>query len=196
MSVPTPFDLPALTRRQFLGDAGAGLGAMALAWMLGEGAARGGDGPAPGLGRPHFPPKATRVIQVFACGGVSHVDTFDPKPELARREGQELTDKGTIDTFLGKPGRLMPSPFAFRRRGQSGLWVSELLPELAARADDLTVIRSMVARSANHTPATFFMNSGFTMNGFPSLGAWLSYGLGTENQELPTFVVLPGLIDD
>ncbi len=85
----------------------------------------------------------------------------------------------------------MKSPFAFRRHGESGQWVSSLLPNLAECVDDLTVIRSMVAKSSNHTPATFQMNSGFTMNGFPCLGAWLSYGLGTENQDLPTFVVLP-----
>jgi hypothetical protein len=85
----------------------------------------------------------------------------------------------------------MQSPFAFRRRGQSGLWVSDLLPHLAACADDITFLHSMVGRTSNHTPAAFQMNSGFTMNGFPSLGAWLSYGLGAENQDLPTFVVLP-----
>src|SRR5262249_25599313 len=88
-------------------------------------------------------------------------------------------------------GRLMKSPFRFARRGQSGQWISSLLPHLAGCADELTVIRSMVAKSSNHTPATFQMNSGFTMNGFPCLGAWVSYGLGTENQDLPAFVVLP-----
>jgi hypothetical protein len=153
--------------------------------MLGE------DSQAAGGPVLHFPPRARRVVQIFACGGVSHVDTFDYKPDLERHEGQELAGKGKIETFFGKPGRLMKSPFAFGRRGESGQWVSDLLPHLAERADDLTIIRSMVTKSSNHTPATFQMNSGFTMNGFPSLGAWLSYGLGTENQNLPTFVVLP-----
>jgi hypothetical protein len=139
----------------------------------------------------HFPPKAKRVIQIFACGGVSHVDTIDYKPDLADHDGQELTGKGKIDTFFGKPGRLIKSPFQFAKHGDCGRWVSELLPNLATCVDDITFIRSMVAKSSNHTPATFQMNSGFTMNGFPCLGAWLSYGLGSMNDDLPTFVVLP-----
>lgn len=173
------------SRRGFLRDAGAGLGAVALAWMLNE------DARAEGVTGTHFPPKAKRVIQIFACGGVSHVDTFDYKPELEKLHGQELTGKGKIDTFFGRPGRLMKSPFRFAKRGESGMWVSDLLPNLATCVDDMTFIKSMVAKSSNHTPATFQMNSGFTMNGFPCLGAWLSYGLGTANQDLPTFVVLP-----
>jgi hypothetical protein len=174
-----------LSRRLFLRDAGAGLGAVSLAWILSE------EARAAGESIRHFPARAQRVVQIFACGGVSHIDTFDHKPEVARLEGRELTGKGKVETFFGKPGRLMKSPFRFRRHGESGQWVSSLLPHLAERADDLTVIRSMVAKSSNHTPATFQMNSGFTMNGFPSLGAWLSYGLGSENQDLPIFVVLP-----
>jgi hypothetical protein len=148
------------------------------------------NAPAADRARPHFAPKARRVVQIFCCGGVSHVDTFDHKPELARREGQKLTDKGTIDTFFGQPGTLMPSPFKFRRHGQSGTWVSDLFPHLARQADDLTFFHAMTARSSNHTPATFHANSGFTMNGYPCLGAWLSYGLGTENEDLPAYVVL------
>jgi hypothetical protein len=140
---------------------------------------------------PHFPPRAERVIHIYACGGVSHLDTFDFKPDLIKHDGEELTNKGKIDTFFGKPGRLMKSPFAFRRHGQSGLWMSDLLPNLATCVDDLTFIYSMTSKSSNHTPATFFMNTGFTMNGFPCLGAWMSYGLGSENQDLPAFVVLP-----
>ena len=173
------------SRRQFLRDAGAGLGSVALAWMLGE------ESRASGASSLHFPARAKRIVQIFACGGVSHVDTFDHKPELARLEGRELIGKGKVDTFFGRPGRLMKTPFRFRRWGESGQWISSLLPHLAECADDLTVIRSMVAKSSNHTPATFQMNSGFSMNGFPCMGAWLSYGLGTENQDLPTFVVLP-----
>src|SRR5262249_48676384 len=138
-----------LLRRQFLRDAGAGLGAVALAWMLGENAA------AEGGSQFHFPPRAKRVVQIFACGGVSHIDTFDHKPEVARLDGRELTGKGKVETFFGRPGRLMRSPFAFRRHGESGQWVSSLLPYLAECVDDLTVIRSMVAKSSNHTPATF-----------------------------------------
>jgi hypothetical protein len=182
-------ETPALSRRHFLWQSGGGLGAIALAWMLDREARA--AGPETTGQRPHFPPKAKRVVQIFCAGGVSHVDTFDHKPELAKHQGQELTGKGKIDTFFGQPGRLMKSPFAFRRRGKSGLWCSDLLPHLAGCVDDMTFLYTMVGKTSNHTPATFQMNSGFTMNGFPCLGAWLSYGLGTDNQDLPAFVVLP-----
>jgi hypothetical protein len=178
-----------------LWQAGGGLGGIALAWLLnresrGETAATVPDSPyAPRP--PHFSARAKRVIQIFACGGVSHVDTFDYKAELIRHDGRELTGKGKLDTFFGRPGPLMKSPFTFRRHGQSGRWVSDLLPHLAGCVDDMTFIHSMVAKSSNHTPATFQMNTGFTMNGFPCLGAWLSYGLGSETQDLPAFVMLP-----
>lgn len=165
-------------RRKLLRD--AGLGAVALSWLL----AREGSAAAP-------PARAKRVVYIFCCGGVSHIDTFDHKPELERFDGTEMTGKGKVDPFFGQPGRLMKSPFAFKPRGQSGHWASDLLPHLAERVDDLTFIHSMVSKSSNHTPATFFMNTGFTMNGFPCLGAWLSYGLGTVNENLPAFVVLP-----
>jgi hypothetical protein len=183
-------DHSALSRRHFLWQAGGGLGAIALAWML-DREARAGQRETASAQRPHFTPKAKRVVQIFCAGGVSHIDTFDHKPELAKHHGEELTGKGKIDTFFGQPGRLMKSPFAFRRRGHSGLWVSDLLPHLAGCVDDMTFIYSMVAKTSNHTPATFQMNTGFTMNGFPCLGAWLSYGLGTDNENLPAFVVLP-----
>ncbi len=182
-------ELPALSRRHFLWQTGGGLGAIALAWMLDRDARAAERETASHL--PHFTPKARRVVQIFCAGGVSHVDTFDHKPDLAKHHGQELTGKGKIDTFFGQPGRLMKSPFAFRRRGKSGLWVSDLLPHLAGCADDITFLYTMVGKTSNHTPATFQMHSGFTMNGFPCLGAWLSYGLGTDNQDLPAFVVLP-----
>lgn len=172
-----------LSRRQFLHDAGAGLGAVALAWLLNQ------EAKADEL--PHFAPRAKRVIQIFACGGVSHIDTFDHKPALARHDGQELTGKGKIDTFFGRPGRLLKSPFSFRQHGECSHWASDLLPNLARCVDQMTFLHAMTGKSSNHTPATFLMNSGFTMNGFPSLGAWLSYGLGTTNQDLPAFVVLP-----
>lgn len=171
------------SRRDFLSATGS-LTGVALAWLLHQdclGAAK----------KPHFTPRVKRVVQIFCAGGVSHVDTFDHKPELARLEGKELTGKGQIDTFFGRPGRLMPSPFRFARHGKSGQWVSSLFPHLASCVDDLTFLHAMVAKSSNHTPATFQMNSGFTMNGFPSMGAWISYGLGSEAQDLPAFVVLP-----
>ncbi len=175
-----------LTRRDF---AGGGLATIALAWMMADSAASAStDGAKPLL---HFPPKAKRVIQIFCMGGVSHVDTFDYKPDLTANDGKALTGKGTPDTFFGQPGNLMKPQFRFERRGKSGLWVSDLLPHLATCTDDMTFLYSMTSKSSNHTPATFFMNSCFTMNGFPCLGSWLSYGLGSQNEDLPTFVVLP-----
>ncbi len=179
----------AVSRRDLLATSAGGLGAIALACLLKEEA----QGlplqeRTPGT---HFPPKAKRVIQIFCMGGVSHIDTFDYKPDLAKHDGETLTGKGKIDTFFGQPGKLMKSPFAFRQYGQSGQWVSSLLPHLAECVDDITFLHSLSSKSSNHTPATFFMNTGFTMNGFPCLGAWLSYGLGSRNQNLPTFVVLP-----
>lgn len=179
-----------IDRRRFLLDAASGLASVALPWML-AGSSRASD--SSGDDRPpHHPAKVERVVQVFACGGVSHVDTFDYKPELERRHGREMSGVGKLEKpFFGQIGKVHKSPFGFSRRGESGQWVSDLLPNLATCADDITFLRAMTAKSSNHTPATFQMNSGFTMNGFPCLGAWLSYGLGTENENLPTFVVLP-----
>ena len=114
----------------------------------------------PNTQQPHFPGRARRVVQIFCAGGVSHVDTFDYKPELVRSDGKAMIGKGKLDTFFGQPGNLMKSPFAFRQRGRSGLWVSDLLPHLATCADQMTFIYSMVAKTSNHTPATFQMNSG------------------------------------
>jgi hypothetical protein len=119
------------------------------------------------------------------------VDSFDYKPELERLDGKSLTTKGTLDTFFGRPGNLMKSVYLFRQRGQCGAWVSSLFPNIGECVDDLCFIKTVVTKSNSHTPACFQMNTGFTLNGFPSLGAWLSYGLGSLNQELPTFVVLP-----
>ncbi len=180
-----------LARRGFLSDSVGGLGAIALAWMLQrDGRAERPNQPGHILGQPHFEPRANRIVQIFCGGGVSHIDTFDYKPELAHFHGKSL-DRGENKGFFGQPGKIMKSPFEFQQYGESGAWVSSLFPHLAKRVDDIAFIKSMVAKSNNHTPATFHMNSGFTLNGFPCMGAWLSYGLGTVNENLPTFVVLP-----
>ena len=165
-----------------------GFGWAAFSWLLQQelqAATR--DASLLALKQPHFTPKAKRVIQIFAVGGMSHLDTFDYKPELVERDGKAFD----IKTFFGQAGNLYKSPWEFRRRGQSGLWVSDLLPNLAECADKLTVIRSMAAKSANHMPAIAQMNSGFVLTGYPTMGAWVSYGLGTESQNLPAYVVLP-----
>jgi hypothetical protein len=178
-----------LSRRDFLGDTASGLGGIALAWLL-HADGRAAEAASSPKG-PHFPPRAKRAVHIFSPGGVSHVDTFDYKPELEKHHGKSLTGKGMLDPFFGKPGNLMKSLYPFRRRGKSGLWVSDLLPHLAGCVDDLVFLHAVVTKSSSHTPACFQMNTGFTLNGYPSLGSWLSYGLGSLNEQLPTFVVLP-----
>ncbi|MFO0883102.1 MAG: DUF1501 domain-containing protein [Pirellulales bacterium] len=140
---------------------------------------------------PHHPAKAKRVIQICLCGGFSHLDSFDYKPELAKRHGQSLGGSDKPEVFFGQVGLLRKNDWEFKQRGESGLWVSELFPHLAKVADELTVVRSMVADSASHTPATLHENTGFRQNGFPNFGSWLSYGLGNVTDELPAYVVLP-----
>jgi len=177
-----------LSRRTFLTETGIGLGSVAMSWLLArEGAAKPG-GAAAGT---HFAPKAKRVVQVFLTGGASQVDTFDYKPELWKRDGQPMPGGDGIDTFNGKIGELMKSPWEFKQHGQSGHYCSSLLPHLAGCVDDLTFLHGMVAKSANHGPAQLQMNCGFIRNGFPCLGAWSSYALGNAAENLPFFVVLP-----
>ncbi len=140
---------------------------------------------------PHFDAPARRAIHICLCGGFSHIDTFDYKPQLAKQHGKSLVGDERPDVFFGKVGLLRKNDWSFRQRGNSGLWVSELFPHIATVADELTVIRSMVAESSSHTPATFQENTGFRANGFPVTGAWISFGLGCETDELPAYVVLP-----
>jgi hypothetical protein len=130
-------------------------------------------------------------VQVFLQGGLSHVDSFDHKPELARRHGQPLPPAEAPDVFFGQVGLLHRSHWPFRQRGRSGLWLSDLFPHLAELADELTLIQSMVSSTGNHAPATYEAHGGFRTMGFPVLGSWLSYGLGCATDNLPTFVVLP-----
>lgn len=140
---------------------------------------------------PNHPPRVKRAIQICLIGGLSHLDSFDYKPELAKFHGKSLQSNEQPDIFFGQVGLIRQSDWQFRQHGQSGLWLSNLFPQIAERADDLTIIRSMVSDSANHTPALFFANSGFQFNGYPSLGSWLSYGLGSETESLPDYVALP-----
>lgn len=135
-------------------------------------------------------PRAKAVISLFMSGGVSHIDTFDPKPALRRYAGQPLEGKGEIVVRQGHPGPLMPSPFAFSRYGQCGMEVSELFPLTGGHADELALLRSVYSKSNDHVQAHFAMSTGMIRMGFPSLGSWVSYGLGSENRNLPAFVVL------
>jgi hypothetical protein len=187
------------SRREWLSWVGNGLGSAALATlMLRDGSARAapasaGTTMAAGAADPfpHHPPKAKRAIHICLCGGLSHVDSFDYKPALAKQHGKSLGASERPDVFFGQVGLLRKNDWEFHRRGESGLWVSDLFPHLAGVADELTVIRSMYAETSNHTPATFQENTGFRLNGFPVLGSWMSYGMGSETDELPAFVVIP-----
>jgi len=171
------------SRRELLGRLGGGIASVALTDML----ARQELLAAPRS--PHFAGKAKAVISVFCYGGASHIDTFDPKPELLKRQGQAMTGVGDVVVSQGNPGGLMPSPWSFKKYGQSGIEVSELFPHVAEHVDDLAVLRSMHSISNDHGPALYQMNTGTVLAGHPSVGSWLTYGLGTENENLPGFVV-------
>jgi hypothetical protein len=185
------------SRREFLAQAGNGFGLLALSWLMQAEAVRAAGpetranplAPKP----PHFEPKAKRVISLFMHGGPSHLETFDPKPELQRLAGQPLPESfGRVMTrrkVAHNP--LLATKRTFRKCGQSGIEISDFLPHLAECADDLAVIRSCWADSVNHPQAVYQMNTGSILMGRPSLGSWVAYGLGTENQDLPAFVVLP-----
>ncbi len=172
------------SRRELLAFGSYGLTGAALSSLV-AGPVLGGSHPT------HFSPKAKRVIHVCLMGGMSHLDSFDYKPGLAKLHGKELQYEERPATFFNKIGLIRKNDWSFQRRGESGLWVSDLFPHLASVADELTVIKSMVADSANHTPATFQQNTGFQLNGFPVMGSWISYGLGAETEDLPAYVVLP-----
>src|SRR5262245_3228174 len=190
---PGPFGngrLP-MTRRQLLANLAGGFGAVALAALLDEQARA--DRPAAARG-PHHTPRARRAIFLFMSGGPSHIDTFDPKPLLARYEGRRLPVlEQNTNVLLGRPrplGNAFPSPWRFARHGQAGIEVSELFPATARCVDDLCVIRSLCCDSFFHAQGTLEMMTGSGLFIRPSLGSWLLYGLGTENRNLPGFVVL------
>jgi len=193
--IPPPSRRPALLpRRHLLGRAGAGFGLLGLAGLLhDEGAAAAAVAAADPLAARagHGPARAKRVIWLFINGGPSQVDTFDYKPELERRDGQELPgfDRNT-GFFAGAVGGLMKSPFAFRQHGESGAWVSSLFPHLSRHVDAMAFIKSCWTDSNNHAPALLKMNTGVTRMGFPCAGSWVTYGLGSENRDLPGFVVM------
>ncbi len=179
---------PVLPRRDFLWELGGGLGGVALAAMLN--AAHAATNPlAPKNG--HHPAKAKAVIQIFCPGGLSHVDTWDYKPELEKRQGKPFDPDGKLQFFASKPGNCQQSWWSFRQHGECGRWISDLFPKLAQRVDDMAFIHSMQSKSALHGPAMFMANSGFILPGFPSMGAWVTYGLGSESEDVPAFVVLP-----
>jgi hypothetical protein len=183
-----------LTRRQMLAHLAGGFGTVALSALLDEDARAGAA--------PHHPARAKRVIFLFMSGGPSHIDTFDPKPELVRYAGRRLPVlEENTNKQLGKPrplGNAFPCPWKFRKYGQAGIPVSELFPEVGKRADDLCILHSMCCDSFFHTQGTLEMMTGSGLFVRPSIGAWLLYGLGTENKNLPGFIILgtpSGLVD-
>src|SRR4051812_2708817 len=140
--------------------------------------------------KPHIPARARSVISLFMSGGVSHMDTFDPKPALSRFAGEPLTGKGDVVVRQGHPGPLMPSPFTFKKYGQSGIEVSEIFPHTATHVDELAVLRSVFSKSNDHVQAHYALASGMIRMGFPSVGSWVTYGLGSEAKSLPGYVVI------
>lgn len=176
-------------RRELFSWVGNGLGSAALATLLlRDGVAHAAE---PARPAPHFVPRAKRAIHICCLGAVSQVDTFDFKPGLIKAHGKSLQSKERPDVFFGQVGLLRRPDWEFRQGGKSGLWISDLFPHLRQVADELTLVHSMVAETSNHTPATFQENTGFRLNGFPVLGSWLAFGLGSEAENLPAFVVIP-----
>ena len=190
---------PFLNRRGFLGHTATGLGGIALAHLLGQERASGASPIRPNIQpsnpnaprAPHFPARAKRVLMIFCSGAVSQIDTFDYKPELIKRHGQPMPGAEGLVTFQGQQGNLTKSPWEFRPRGQSGKMVSDLVPHLGALADEMCFIHSLTGKTNTHGPGENFMGTGFTLDGFPSMGAWATYALGSENDELPAYVAVP-----
>ncbi|MDB4711675.1 DUF1501 domain-containing protein [Verrucomicrobiales bacterium] len=172
-----------INRREFLLRSGGGFGGLAMSQVLGS-----------ERSIPHHAPKAKRVIQLFMNGGVSQMDTFDPKPKLKELNGQAF-DPGTgalVESVTNSPGfKVLASPFEFKQHGQSGRWVSNVFPHMAKIVDELTFLTSMTSKTNVHGLGSYMQNTGFTLPGFPCMGAWISYGLGNINKDLPEFVVMP-----
>ena len=182
--------MPAISRRRLLAASALGFGSLALAHLLhaeeGTSGAR-THGPGAADLKPHFPAKAKAVIMLVQNGGPSQMDLFDPKPALARRAGQTMS----VETFqMGNSDKLMPSPLEFKKYGQCGVEMATILPHLGAAADDFCLVRSMFSEHNNHTEGLVLLNTGKIFPGRPALGSWISYGLGTENENLPAYIVL------
>lgn len=184
-----------VSRRDFLFESCGGISGLGLAWLLNADnllastCSTGQNGAMPAK-KPHIPARAKSVISLFMSGGVSHVDTFDPKPALNRFAGQPLTGKGDVIVRQGHPGPLMPSPFQFKKYGECGMDVSEIFPHIGSHADELALLRSTFSKSNDHVQAHYALASGMIRMGFPSIGSWVTYGLGSETQDLPAFVVI------
>ncbi|MHC5540713.1 DUF1501 domain-containing protein [Singulisphaera rosea] len=182
-----------LGRRRFLWDVGGGLGGIALAQLMGRGQVL-ADTVAPREdlnGGLHHRAKVRRIIQLFMNGGASQCDTFDYKPELIKRHGEKFDPGGRVEAATSVPGDILKSPWSWKQYGETGRWVSSVLPHVTEIVDDLAFLMSMASKTNVHGPASYMQNTGFVLPGFPCLGSWISYGLGSLNDNLPTFVVLP-----
>jgi hypothetical protein len=186
----SPAEYDAISRRQWLLQAGASFGSLALTHMLAAEGALGGVVRSEWDGGLHHRPKVRRIVQLFMNGGVSQMDTFDHKPMLTKRHGEKI-DFGIKAAATSEVGSIMQSPFEFRQHGECGRWVSSVFPRMAECVDDLAFLLAMASKTNVHGPASYMLNTGFLRPGFPCLGAWMSYGLGSLNDNLPTFVVLP-----
>ena len=187
-------NLPIFSRRELLSQAGFGCGAIALGSLLNPETGNANsvvfDPSNPMRSRPSHFPGVRSVIWVVMNGGSSHIDTWDYKPELQKRDGQKLDGADAYTGFFKTSGKLMASPFRFKQHGQSGTWASEIFPHLSKHVDEMAFVHSCYSRSNNHSPALFEMNTGMNRMGFPCVGSWVTYGLGSENENLPAFVVM------
>src|SRR6185436_13916468 len=195
MTGPELENLKFVTRRKFFQQCGTGMGALALASLLNENlfAAAGKTAEEVTLPSPHFKPKAKNIIYLFQSGGPSHLDLFDYKPELNKRNGQPMPDemlKNIRLAQIGKNAAVLGTNYKFKQYGKSGVWLSELLPHLTTIVDEVAFVQGFYSEAFNHDPATLFMNTGAQLSGRTSMGSWFSYGLGSENKDLPAFVVL------
>lgn len=177
------------SRRDFLWRAGGGFGALALSQMLSSG--KTGSKDFASIGAPHQPAKAKRVIQLFMNGGVSQMDSFDYKPALEKLHEKPFDPGSAFEAATSVPGKVMKSPFTFKQHGECGRWVSSAFPHMAGCVDDMAFLMAMTSKTNVHGPGSYMMNTGFLLPGFPCMGAWISYGLGSLTDNLPTFVVLP-----
>ncbi len=186
-----------MSRRELLATCGNGFGSVALMGLLGSLPFGNKLMATPSLVSdprvPHFVPKARSIIFLYMDGGISQVDSFDPKPRLAKENGQSPYDKFEVETTqFNNIGKILKSPWDFKQYGESGMWVSDLFPHIATCVDDIAMIRSMTSEFPEHTNANYFLHTGSGIQGRPSMGAWVTYGLGSENQNLPGYVVLDG----
>ena len=185
-----------LDRRHFLGQSGTALGSIALANLLGRDGLLAAQGPVIDSARPfaprpsHFPAKAKNVVMIFCAGAVSQLETWDYKPELIKQDGKPL-EGGPAVTFQGPAGNLAKPQYDFRPRGQTGKWVSDMIPHLAELTDQIAFVQSLTSNSNTHGPAENFLSTGNVLDGFPSVGSWVSYALGSESQDLPAYIAIP-----